>query len=119
MYAHLNSESNKNPIIKNLGYRFDLYIDSDGVIRIKSKIGKKKVVDPILLLNKNNLTDLIIRDVHEKYSHSKIYGIMRRLKGHYWIESPFSAIKRVLKLCVFCQHPVQLNFPVGYHVKHV
>ena len=96
-----------------------MYIDSDGVIRIKSKIGKKKVVDPILLPNKNNLTDLIIRDMHEKYSHSKIYGIMRRLKDHYWIESPFSAIKRVLKLCAFCQHQVQLNLTVAYPVKHI
>ena len=78
----------------------------DGLIRIHSKFDRWKDHSqfkfPILLNNNSFITKLIIRDIHEKLSHSGCYAILTELRKEFWIPKVFSTVKKVIKDCVIC-----------------
>ena len=91
------------PIMSQL----NLFLDEQGLIRIKSKF-KKWSLDssnnfPLLLPRESHLTKLIIWDAHIKLFHTGFYAVLSELRRHYFIPKQFSIVKKVLKQCVHCR----------------
>ena len=85
----------------NLVLQMNLFIDSKGVIRIKSKF--RDGPHPILLHYASDLTKLIVLDIHGKFSHSGKFTILKELRKDFWLLRSFSTVKKILSSCVTCR----------------
>ena len=102
------SESNvPGKDIPNLVQQLNIFIDSEGVLRVGSKIARKmrtnKKYCPILLSKKSLLTELVVREFHTKQFHSGIYSILAEFRKMFYVPCCFSVIKNVIKTCVHCK----------------
>lgn len=57
---------------------------------------------PALLPSKHRLTELLIRDFHNRYLHPGLQTLQFLLSQQFWILSPKRAIQRVVSNCVRC-----------------
>lgn len=97
--------------------KINLFLDSDGILRVKSKFGKWKenisFSCPILLSKDSELTKLIVRDAHHELAHAGCYHILTHLRKRFYVEHFFSLVKGILKQCVICKrlnsNTVKLN----------
>ena len=101
----------KNPRLQdipNLVRQLNVYKDSSGVLRVRSKFKRfskenRASYFPILLPKNCWLTDLIIMYLHERYAHAGCYSLLSELRKTFYIPSYFSNVKKVLKSCVSCR----------------
>jgi len=112
VFSYLRSPGPKKDL-PPLMSQMNLYIDENSVIRIKSKFGKCKGYNPILLPRQSYLTRLIVVNVHEKLAHAGLYAVLREIKKEFHITHYFSVIRKILKNCIVCrklnERPVKLN----------
>ena len=91
------------PIVGQL----NVYLDSSGLLRVRSKLDKlkdgKRYRFPVLLHKDSPLTKLIILDYHVRFAHSGCYVLLTEIRKKFWIPKYFSVVKKVLKSCVTCR----------------
>ena len=114
IYEYFSKASVPNRVIPNLVTQLNLFLDSNGLLRVGSKMMRnRKSYFPLLLPKCSILTDLIIVDIHQRLSHSGIYPVLSELRKQFWVPCVFSVVKRLLRLCVHCKRyngrTVQLN----------
>ena len=102
--------------IPNIVNQLNVFMDVNGVLRIKSKFEKmvgKSYDCPILLPKDSVVTNLIIRELHEKFNHAGIYTILKELRTRFWVPHCFSKVKKIIKQCVNCKRfnnrPLNVN----------
>ena len=86
--------------------QFNLFLDEQGLLRVKSKFKKwnnTKQNFPLLLPRDSHLTKLIIWDAHMKLFHTGCYAVLTELRKHYYIPRQFSIVKKTVKNCVHCR----------------
>ena len=88
-------------------FKLNLFLDTDGIIRVRSKFKEWKAnisqQFPILLPRESPLTKLIITNYHETTNHSGVYYVINQLRKEYYIQKIFSTVKAVLKECLVCR----------------
>ena len=89
------SVSKLNPRIEN------------GLLRAGGRIGRAplqyEVKHPVILPYKHHVTDLIIRDHHQRMGHLGQESVLSSLRKKYWILKWRSAVRCVLNKCSDCQ----------------
>lgn len=107
LFEFLHSKTKHLRDIPSLVSKLNVFIDTDGLLRVKSKFDRWKsnpnYSHPILLAKDNLLTTMIIRDTHIKFAHAGCYGVLTQLRMKFFIPSPFSSVKKVLKECLTCK----------------
>ena len=97
--------------IPNIVMQLNLYLDENGIIRVKSKFKFKH--HPILLPKDSHLTRIIIGEVHISKGHIGLFTVLRELRRQFWIPRGFSTVRSILKDCITCkklnQRPIALN----------
>ena len=58
---------------------------------------------PVILPHKHHVTDLIIKEYHEKVGHMGQESVLASLRSKYWVVKGRSAVRRVLSKCLDCQ----------------
>ena len=58
---------------------------------------------PKILPKRGHITDMVIRDMHERTGHQGREHVLAALRCEYWIVDGNSAIRRVLSRCVSCR----------------
>ncbi|XP_066947446.1 uncharacterized protein [Macrobrachium rosenbergii] len=117
-YFHSNSRNVKD--IPNIVKQLNVFMDRDGLLRVRSKCERLRSVErfkrysfPLLLAKKSVLTPLIILDMHRKLAHAGCYSLLTELRKTFWIPHFFSIVKRILKTCTTCrrfnERTVKLN----------
>ena len=85
----------------------NLFLDSEGIIRCKGRISKSDLTynskNPVLLPRENHLTNLIIKDVHNRVHHMGISQTLNELRKNYWIPKGRVSVKSVLNTCTICK----------------
>ena len=91
--------------IPDIVTRLNLFIDEDGLIRVKCKFKRWRDGQcfPILLAKDSHLTNLIVIDAHHQLKHAGVYTLLSRVRSQFYIPSCFSTVKRVLKGCIDCR----------------
>ena len=102
VFEYLESNQKCKKHMPELISSLNVFVDPNGVLRIKSKLTDKTVM-PILLPDKSTLTELIIRDCHHKVGHGGVYSTLHELRKQFWIMKYFSTVRRELKRCVVCR----------------
>ncbi|XP_058455031.1 uncharacterized protein LOC131432642 [Malaya genurostris] len=82
--------------------------DDRGVLRVNGRINAIKFVGdltkrPILLPEKNRITDLIIGDYHSKYCHLNHATVLNEIRQKYHIPKLRAVYNRVRKMCQLCK----------------
>ncbi|XP_044582954.1 uncharacterized protein LOC123263974 [Cotesia glomerata] len=92
---------------KNLRLRcLNPFIDSDGLLRVGGRLKHAPISfskkHPILLPSRHYVTDLIIRETHEKLYHSGIQSTLSNLRHKFWLLDGKNQIRKIVKNCVTC-----------------
>ena len=91
---------------------FNLYKSEEGLLKMKAKF-KNEVFHRVFLPRESKLTELLIRETHDKMGHSGIYSVLRELKRQFWVPRFFSVVKKILNSCIICKRfnsrPIRLN----------
>ena len=97
------SESNSDNIKHNLMIEKDekgLYCSIGGLSNANLNFNTKF---PILLHNYHYLTELIVKDNHEKVLHNGFKDTLSEVWKHYWIVRGRNYIKKILRKCIVCK----------------
>ena len=103
IFEYFKSKSKSKRDIPDLVMRLNIYLDSNDVLRIRSKMPDNLLYNPILLPKDSTLTVNIVREYHAKLTHGGIYPVLRELRKRYWVSNYFSTVKKVLKNCIVCR----------------
>ena len=86
----------------------------DGLIRMRGRLTNSSLdwasKHPLILPDKDKVTDLIITDLHERVGHEGRQYVLLELRTRYWVLKGNSAVRRCLHRCVKCrkrQRPVE------------
>ena len=79
----------------------------DGIIRVDGRLNAAELTfeqkHPILLPNKNHITNLLIRYFHVKVCHMGRTQVLSNLREKFWILKGNSAVRSVLRDCINCR----------------
>lgn len=86
--------------------KLGLFLDEKQLIRVGGRLKHSQlefeVKHPLLLPSNHPLTDLVIRDTHERHLHPGYNTLLYLLLQQFWILSPRRAISRCLSNCQRC-----------------
>ena len=76
----------------------------DGVLCVGGRIDQADIEDPHpIILSRHTLTELLIRDVHERNAHAGSNQVLTILRRKYYVVRGYSEVQRVLNTCVPCK----------------
>ena len=101
----------------NLVKQLNLFVDGEGLLRVRSKFGSKefknKSFETVLLSRDRRLTRLIISDLHSSMNHSGKYAVLTELRKQFYFPRFFSVVKSVIQSYTHCKRfnnrTVQVN----------
>lgn len=90
-------------------FRMSPMIDENGIIRIRGRIDRCKDAtndckQPIILPRQHKVTELIIKEEHEKLDHHYDSTVVNNLRQTYFIPEIRVAVKMVRKRCQVCSN---------------
>ena len=104
-YFESKDKSLKN--IPNLVLQLNIFLDQENLLRVKSKLEKwdcaQRNFFPILLPKNSKMTEMIIFELHIKFSHAGCYSLLGELRKRFWIIHYFSLVKKIVRSCVICK----------------
>ena len=109
-YEDRSSEKKKKSVLKKTSsiYKLDPFLDSYGILRVGGRIRRACIEEDELkhpvILPRVKLTELLIKDAHNKSGHSGRGITLNELRSRgYWIIGANSEVRRVLSKCVTCR----------------
>lgn len=90
----------KNSILKE----WEPYLDEKGLIRVTGRHNPSPgCVQPLVLEYSDKLTELIVKDVHEKNQHAGPGWCTSHFRNEYWCVRALRTVKGLLRQCVICK----------------
>ena len=95
--------------IEKLKVSFNLFEDSDNILRLKSQIAQNDEITfsskfPVLLRNDSYFTKLVTYNFHECVYHNGTEATLNRLHTEHWVIRGRQSVKHVLKECIICKY---------------
>ncbi|CAK9797165.1 hypothetical protein ANTQUA_LOCUS1055 [Anthophora quadrimaculata] len=105
--VEINNLENQKPISrKSKIINLNPFIDSKGILRVGGRLKHAPLrydqKHPILLPHKHHITELIIRQVHERYFHAGTQGTLCAVRQRYWPIAGKSTVKGIIRNCIRC-----------------
>ncbi|XP_049867240.1 uncharacterized protein LOC126367655 [Pectinophora gossypiella] len=89
------------------------YLDSHNIIRVGGRLRNSDLDEsakhPIVLGNKDQLTQLILADAHKRTLHGGIQLMLCYLRSKYWIIHAKNSVKAYIHKCIVCARMKALN----------
>ena len=105
-------KSLQKDIIKNKDYeqwkiQLNLFIDNDGLVRCKGRIGEAPLPYdtryPIFLTKDCRFSELLIHQAHAAVGHNGCRDILTYLRRNYWIPKCRNFIRKLVQDCKLCK----------------
>ena len=100
--AGLKERTSFSQLVSQLGL-----VESEGVLYCKGRLGESdlslEAQHPIVLDNKHQYTNLLIKQCHEKAYHSGVRATLAEVRSMYWIPKGRQTVKKVVSKCVVCK----------------
>ena len=104
LYLNSKKKSVKAP---SLITQLNLFIDSNGIIRVRGKMHKLNASFsekfPVLLPRNSPLTASIIHDMHVTMKHCGVYKLLLQFRKEFYITSAFSLVESIVNKCLICK----------------
>ncbi|XP_018376357.1 PREDICTED: uncharacterized protein LOC108769714 [Trachymyrmex cornetzi] len=82
------------------------FIDENGIIRVGGRLSRSRLAyaqkHPILIPSRHFLTDLIIRETHERYYHTGIQTTLYMIRQRFWLLDGRNQVRKIIKSCIRC-----------------
>ncbi|XP_076546700.1 uncharacterized protein LOC143305767 [Osmia lignaria lignaria] len=82
------------------------FIDRDGLLRVGGRLQNAEISysqkHPILLPSYHHVTDLIIRDTHERTYHAGIQSTLYTIRHRFWLLDGKNQVRKIVRRCVRC-----------------
>lgn len=99
---HLKSGKNIEKDSKLIS--LNIFLDDEGVLRVKGRASFLNHEDVIILPAKHHVTFLLVSFVHETYHHMSHETVINNIKSRYYIPKLRILYKFVRKLCQRCKN---------------
>ena len=100
--ASLKSRSDYQQLVSQLGI-----VERDGVLKCKGRFSNAELEiearEPMILPREHYLTELIIRDCHNRVHHCGLRATLAELRSRFWVPRGRQVVKRVVGSCVVCK----------------
>ena len=84
------------------------FIDRDGLLRVSGRLQNAPLPEasrhPVIIGRDDDITRLIISDVHQRLLHGGLEHTLADLRTSYWMSKARLAVKTVLHKCAFCRN---------------
>ncbi|XP_065067415.1 uncharacterized protein LOC135692987, partial [Rhopilema esculentum] len=115
----LSSESGKKgtktPLYIN---QFNLFLDKDMILRCRTRVGKSTIAEsskrPVFLPAKSKLSELIIKDCHDKVFHNGVKDTLNLMRQRYWVLRGREQVRKLVRRCILCKRLEGLPFKTVY-----
>ena len=89
----------------NIVGQLNIYVDKDGLLRVRSKCDKlvRRHGFPLLLAKNSYLTSMIVKGTHKILCHSGCYSVLSEMRKRFYVPSYFSVVRKNLRECVSCR----------------
>ena len=81
--------------------------EEGGILRCGGRLGNSDLEisarNPILLPREHKLTEMIVRDCHDKVHHCGVRATLAEVRAKYWVPKGRQMVKKVLGRCVTCK----------------
>ncbi|XP_074661512.1 uncharacterized protein LOC141914144 [Tubulanus polymorphus] len=88
-------------------YKFDVFIDSDHLLRVGGRIGRARIPfeakHPIILPKMSHVSRLIIRETHSNVGHLGKDTVLARLRDQFWVQGGPGLVKSIVGDCGTCR----------------
>ena len=106
-FKQIQLDLQHHPSFENWRKQFGLFWDKNGIIRCMGRISKANLPDetkhPILLNAKSKLTELIVRESHNRVYHNGVKETLTELRSRFWIIRGRQFVRKVIHSCVICK----------------
>ncbi|XP_070529860.1 uncharacterized protein [Cardiocondyla obscurior] len=95
------------------------FLDDKGLLRVGGRLQASKLTfsqkHPILLPSQHQLTDKIIREIHENHFHTGIQTTLYILRRKFWLLDGRNQVKRIIRSCLQCRRftPDTIPYKMG------
>ncbi len=83
------------------------FMDRDGLLRVSGRLGKSKLQEKrrnlIILPGNSHITELLVRDSHQRHHHAGFQFTWAQLGTEYWILNGRNRVRHLLRACVICK----------------
>ena len=94
----------------NLG----IFIDDEGIYRCGGRLHKASLSfeckHPAMILKDHHITELIIKNSHNKAYHNGIKETLTQVKSQYWITRGQQAVKKIIGVCITCKRLERISY---------
>ena len=93
----------------------DPYLDEFGVLRVGGRLRNARIPEsqkhPVLLPSRHHVTDLIIRETHDRLFHAGVRTTLYTVRHRFWLVDGTTQVKRIIHRCVEClrRRPTPMN----------
>ncbi|XP_076396344.1 uncharacterized protein LOC143265864 [Megachile rotundata] len=98
--------SKSNRVKDNRLAALDPFLDEHGLLRVGGRLLNAKIPadqkHPILLPSHHHVTDLIIREIHERAYHAGIQNTLHTVRLRYWLLDGKNQVRKIVRHCVTC-----------------
>ena len=98
----MRSRSDYKQLVSQLGL-----VERDGVLRCKGRLCiadlEKEARQPIILPKEHWLTEVILRECHQKVHHRGLRTTLAKLRSRSWVPRGRQVVKKVIGSCVVCK----------------
>jgi len=98
--------ANGRPIKKSNIAALNPFLDKNGLIRVGGRLRMAELTfsqkHPILLPTHYFLTDLIIKETHERYYHAGIQTTLYTMRRKFWLLDGRNQVRKVIRSCIRC-----------------
>ena len=102
LQIHMQEDRN----FKQLEHRLGLFNDSEEIVRCQGRIEnsslKYETKFPALLPSNHQVTNLIIKEAHEKVLHNGLKSTLNEVRSKFWVTRGRQKVKKVVKDCSTC-----------------
>jgi len=93
---------------KKLTRSLKVFVDKKGNVCLQCRFGNNMMLTyeekyPLLLPTESHLTELLIKNSHQKVFHQDVEASLNELRSFYWITQGRRKVKSVLRKCVLCK----------------
>ncbi|XP_039310248.1 uncharacterized protein LOC105205076 [Solenopsis invicta] len=103
--SELKKLTNNQAINNNIA-SLNPFIDQHGLIRVGGRLRNSNLTfarkHPILIPNHHFLTNLIIKETHEKHFHSGVQTTLYIIRQKFWLLDGRNQVRKIIRSCVRC-----------------
>jgi len=101
---------------KSVLNNFNVFEDSEGLLRIETRIKNKKLLtykesNPIVLLPSSHLVKLFLEKLHFSTKHGSVSEVLFKARKKFWIIRARQRIQGIVKGCIICKK-ARLSRPI-------